>query len=333
METNMNDNSNPQQATTNPQVPQKIHRNLVYCADVGGTGFWRHIQQILALNCMQRETGIVNTFTQQIVTDPRYYVGMNSVTVQRWISDQHRNVFEKLLRPVTRQTHTALIYAIDDAMHYDEIPLYNRGRKGFASDKIQDNIKYMLNESDFVVVTTKHIKEYYHRKYGVPLERIIAVPNLLPRWWYGDRYDPVKKIAQFQHFKSKPRIGIISSLSHYNIENEKDENGNPVKDDFDEIADVVRETVNDFQWVIVGYAPPQIIDLVRDNKVLCYPTVPILQYPSAIENLALQAVVAPLKDIEFNNCKSHIKYMECAASGIPLFASNCTPYKEVMPTE
>lgn len=34
--------------------------------------------------------------------------------------------------------------------------------------------------------------------------------------------------------------------------------------------------------------------------------------------------------MEFNFCKSHIKTMECAALGVPLFATNCLPYSRVM---
>lgn len=43
---------------------------------------------------------------------------------------------------------------------------------------------------DLVTVTTTHLKEYVNKTYGVPLERIIAVPNLLPNWWIGDRFQP-----------------------------------------------------------------------------------------------------------------------------------------------
>lgn len=77
----------------------------------------------------------------------------------------------------------------------------------------------MLNAADFVTVTTDYIKNFYHNHYGVPLENIIAVPNLMPKWWFGDKYDPDKKVAQFKQFKAKPRVGIVSSLSHYNIDN------------------------------------------------------------------------------------------------------------------
>ena len=83
------------------------------------------------------------------------------------------------------------------------------------------------------------------------------------------------KVEQFKRFKSKPRIGIVSSLSHYNIDNvmeDKDglaarmkkkpdgteawineknvevpfEDLHKITDDFDDIAKCVRETVNDF---------------------------------------------------------------------------------------
>lgn len=165
--------------------------------------------------------------------DPHFYIGANSVTIQRWISNEQREMFDKFLLPVTRKTSTRIIYEIDDAMGSDDIPRYNRGWKSFDDPKIQDNIKHMMNACDLVTVTTTYIKDYYNRKFGVPLEKIKAVPNLLSRMWIGDRYDMPRKVEQFRHYKSKPRIGIISSLSHYNIEKYKDENGELVKDDMD----------------------------------------------------------------------------------------------------
>ena len=284
---------------------------------------------------------------------------MNSVTVQRWISDTHRDIFQNFLKPVCEGVRCWLVYAIDDAMHYDEIPLYNRGRMAFANDKTQENIRYMLNNSDFVVVTTEHIKRYYNEKYGVPLENIIAIPNLLPRWWFGDKYDPDKKSEQFRKNKAKPRIGIVSSLSHYNVDRIrrtpdgkacreektpegisvwKDQDGKEVDygntenitDDIDDIVSTIEETMNDVQWVFFGYAPPQLERHFKSGKIQFRPGVSILNYPSVFHNLDLQAVVAPVKDMEFNRCKSHIKYMECCALGVPLFAKNIEPYSNVM---
>lgn len=337
-------------------------RNIAYLSDVSGTGVWRHIFQMIQANCVAQSLGLYNTFTQTPILDQNFYHGMTSVTCQRWINDQQRDVFCKFLRPVCDANQAWLIYGIDDAMHYRDIPLYNRGRAAFASDKVQDNIKAMLNTADFVVVTTDHIKQYYHDTYGVPLENIIAVPNLLPRWWFGDRYDPDKKCNEFSANRRKPRIGIVSSLSHFNVDNvREDRNGKAVKlqqkpdgtkawinqdgnevneneimkitDDFDDIASCIRDTVNDFQWVCFGYCPPQIKDLADKKLVEVHGGVPILDYASKLENLHLQAIVAPIKRMTFNLCKSFIKTMECAAIGVPLFATDCTPYSRVMKPE
>ena len=79
-----------------------------------------------------------------------------------------------------------------------------------------------------------------------------------------------------------------------------------------------------------GYCPPQIQDLVDKKKIEVHGGVPIMNYASMLENLNLQAIVSPIKKIEFNFCKSFIKTMECAAIGVPLYATNCLPYSRVM---
>ncbi len=61
--------------------------------------------------------------------------------------------------------------------------------------------------------------------------------------------------------------------------------------------------------------------------------VPLMNYANKFYSLGLQAVVAPVKKTEFNFCKSFIKTMECAALGIPLFATNCMPYSRIMDAE
>jgi len=208
------------------------------------------------------------------IIDQNYYKGMTSVTCQRWISEQQRNLFCKFLKPLMDGNCGWLFYAIDDNMSDQFIPKFNRGRGAFEGEQVQGYIKEMLNTADFVVTTTDYIKNFYHEHYGVPLENIIAAPNLLPKWWFGDRYDPDKKIQQRGKFKAKPRIGIVSSLSHYNIDDvredkdgkacrkQKKENGEEVwlnedkqevqetetkiiTDDMDEILECIRTTVND----------------------------------------------------------------------------------------
>jgi len=58
-----------------------------------------------------------------------------------------------------------------------------------------------------------------------------------------------------------------------------------------------------------------------------------MNYPSKLEQLQLQAIVAPINKTTFNFSKSFIKTMEAAAIGVPLFATNCLPYCRVMDPE
>jgi len=55
-----------------------------------------------------------------------------------------------------------------------------------------------------------------------------------------------------------------------------------------------------------------------------------MNYASKLDNLKLQAIVAPIKKMAFNYSKSFIKTMEASALGIPLYATNCLPYSRVM---
>lgn len=80
-----------------------------------------------------------------------------------------------------------------------------------------------------------------------------------------------------------------------------------------------------------GYTPPKLEKYVKAGKIECHGGVPILNYPSKFKSLNLQMVVAPIKDMEFNLCKSHIKYLECCALGIPLLASRLLPYDGIVP--
>ena len=52
------------------------------------------------------------------------------------------------------------------------------------------------------------------------------------------------------------------------------------------------------------------------------------EYPAKLKSLDLDFAVAPLRDTEFNRCKSNIKWLEMAQIGVPLIASNVEPFKK-----
>ena len=339
--------------------------NVLIPSDVNGTGFWRMLQPVMTGWSHGPETHVRNSVLQKLTIDQNFYKGASMVMVQRLTDESGKLLLDKFLKPLGQIFGFWTIYNIDDAMHYRDIPLYNRGRAAFLGDDTQNRIGEMLRESDFILTTTNYIKNYYHRVYDVPLDHIIALPNLLPRWWASGLYDKDKKVQQFVNSKkgkNRPRVGFISSLSHFNLDNVhrmkdgsggayrtslpnggkvwRDDRGNLISDtslierapdDLDLIEKTIRDTVDDVHWVIMGYTPPSLSDLLNSGKIEYAPSVDIINYPKRLAELNLQAVVAPLQDQEFNRCKSNIKYLECAALGIVLYASDIITYNRFLP--
>lgn len=333
--------------------------NVFYPSDLNGCGAWRGTFPIMTIWSMGPDTKTNISVMPVITTDDRFYRPMNSVMVQRLVDDEQTKFFMELLKPYSDAFAFWTVYNIDDAMHYKDIVKFNKGRKAFVGDKLQQNIRTMLNNADFVLVTTDYIKNYYHERYGVPLENIIAIPNYLPRWWCGSYFNKDRSLENFRKSKKRPRIGIISSLSHYNLDGVKeDETGSVVtpvvkdgkkiwknergeeveeskcklvEDDLDIIIPTIEKTIDEFQWVFFGYEPPKLKKYIEEGKIECHSGVPIINYPMKLASLELNAIVAPVQDGVFNRCKSNIKYLEAAAHGIPLFASNIPVYSNYMP--
>lgn len=344
--------------------------NAMWPSDQSGTGAWRFLWQNATIEALGDKTGIFNSVITKPVLDQNWYRGLNSFMVQRLISPQQRRLFEGIVVPCSKAYSFWTIYNLDDAPHYKDICPYNRGRWAYANDDIQENIKSMMNNADFVLTTTDYLKGYFHRTYGVPEDNIIVIPNYLPRWWIGGKYDKEKSVENFRKSKNKGgklRIGMVSSLSHYNVDGirqdpetkdvikkektkdpqtgeEKEIWKNPlgkviedtskyveVQDDLDVIIETIEKTVDTVQWVFFGYAPPKLKKYIEAKKIECHAGVNIYNYPEKFASLKLNVVVAPLQDNEFNRCKSNIKWLECAALGIPLLAQDINTYRNYMP--
>lgn len=344
-------------------IPNRFN-NILYLADSNGTGFYRALQPVNQIWSLGPSTGINNSILFRPVGDAEYYKNLNSLMIQRWIHDPQIDMMKRFLYPVSHRFNFWTIYNIDDAMGDNDIPRYNRGRRAFVGKHIQDNIRYMLNSSDFILTTTDYIKEYYHKTYDVPLENIICIPNYLPYWWIGCLFDKDRNIDRFKKNKGgKIRVGVVSSLSHFNVDGVRlgkdnkslyrdEENGKVtyhnedgveisenefndaelVKDDLDLILETIEKTVDRYQWVFFGYAPPKLQKYIEQKKIEIHQGVPIIDYPKELSKLNLDVIVAPIIDDEFNRCKSNIKYLESAAIGVPIFCSKVDPtYVKYMP--
>ena len=296
---------------------------ILHPADTTGCSFYRMTAPYLTLQSMLKSDEVNITIARRFIVDPQFYNGVNMVMSQRQVSDPQEKYFNDFLIPLSKSRGMWSIYNIDDVIHSDDIPKYNRAWDMYQDDNLMSNIHSMVNGSDFVLVTTDELAEYFNERFDVPLENIIVIPNYLPHWWMSGRYDLNKTMTLLKKHEKRPRIGIISSASHYDVANQ-----NGGVDDVSHIADYIRSTVNKYRWVFFGTSPPPLKDLVESGKIELHGGCDIMTYPHALHELNLNCIVAPLEDNIFNRCKSNIKLLEGWAFGIPVIAQDLPTYSK-----
>ena len=100
------------------------------------------------------------------------------------------------------------------------------------------------------------------------------------------------------------------------------------QDDFSHVNQVIRKTVDKYQWVFLGGYPKLIQDLIQSGQIEFHPWKPLLDYPQQVHDLNVNCMVAPLLDNTFNRCKSDIKLVESSAYGLPITCQDMITYKE-----
>jgi len=292
--------------------------NLLIGADSSGCFHYRIAFPYWSVRAVARNINFIET--NKYVTDPRWYQGFSMIMVQRHVSDMHYKIFFELLKPLSKQLGFHLVYNIDDVIGPADIPKYNAAFGAYQIPSFTENIKKMLNASDYVVVTTDELKNYYHTKFEVPEENFIVIGNYLPRWW-SPNFNVSEIMQHYHKNKRRPRIGFTSSLLHFDTNNQNDG-----IDDFTHIIDFIRATVDKYEWCFIGAMPNQLKDLLKDKKITLYHGSDILNFIRELNDKHFQVVVAPLQDNVFNRCKSAIKLKESWALGLPIIAQDIVTY-------
>ena len=99
--------------------------------------------------------------------------------------------------------------------------------------------------------------------------------------------------------------------------------------DLELIAQVVRDTADQIDWVFFGMCP----DSIRPYVKAFYAGVPTLSYPSRLMELmrGWDLAVAPLEVNAFNECKSNLRLLEYGWSGVPVVCSDVLAYQGDLP--
>jgi glycosyltransferase involved in cell wall biosynthesis len=313
-------NSVTQQSKAPEQIQPRelsLPRYVNYLADYSGCGFWRILWPENLINA----TGAgCSTSLTAMVFDPRWYTNVKCVKVQRQASSDQRE-FIKYLKSIQSQHGFKLIYEVDDVVFREDIPDYNKFKFAFDNDEIRNNCIEIINLCDEVTVTCDYMRKLYQERTGK--KEITVIPNFVPYSWMGHQYNKNRIWNNYDKNKKKPRILYTGSGAHYDVDNK-----NGGIDDFSHVIDLVRKTVDKYQWVFVGSFPPPLLPLVQVKKIEFHNWQSLADYPDFINNLNAQVMIAPLLDNSFNRSKSDIKFIEACVLGLPCLVQDMETYKD-----
>lgn len=310
-------NLTQQKQVQSPKPPeQELPRFLNYYADYSGCGHWRMIWPEQVMNAHNK--AVVHGTTVMNV-DSRYYVNTKGVRIQRQATPQQLE-FVKFLRQLANKNNFRLIYEIDDICFAEDIPDYNKYKTAFTDPAIRKSAQEMMALCDEITVTCPFMKDYYRDKTGN--NNVTVIPNFMPKFWLDRFYDVNRTMESYDRNKRKPRILYAGSGAHFDVEQRV-----KFKDDFHHVNDVIRKTVDKYQWVFLGAHPLPIIDLVRSGKVEFHPWKRLYEYGKGLYDLNVNMIVAPLQDNTFNRAKSDLKYIEASALGLPIACQDMCTYE------
>tara|TARA_R110002051_G_scaffold227016_4_gene289525 strand:- start:3307 stop:4530 length:1224 start_codon:yes stop_codon:yes gene_type:complete len=295
--------------------PPNLPRALNFYADYSGCGHWRMIWPELLLNCYAKVNLQGGTV---MIGEKNFYQGVKTVRIQRQATETQAK-YIKWLKDVGKEAGFKIIYEIDDIIFKEDIPHYNKFRFAFEDPKIRQTSLEIMQTCDEITVTNKFMQDYYIEKTGN--KNVTIIPNFIPKFWM-DRYFNFENVrSNYQKFKKKPRVVYCGSGAHFDIENRIKQ-----KDDFHHINDVIRKTVDKFQWVFVGGFPLTLRDLIKEKKIEYHQWSNLVDYPNYINNMNATVFYAPLEDSNFNKAKSDLKFIEACAMGIPVVCQDLCTY-------
>ncbi|WP_157132948.1 glycosyltransferase family protein [Komagataeibacter oboediens] len=99
--------------------------------------------------------------------------------------------------------------------------------------------------------------------------------------------------------------------------------GNTHAPDLHQIIPVVQSTTTKYEWVFFGFVPDALKGIVK-----VAPETEMKDYLRSVHAQGAHVGIAPLLDIPFNRCKSHLKILEYGALGLPTIATDIAPYKD-----
>lgn len=167
-----------------------------------------------------------------------------------------------------------------------------------------EQIKTVMGLADLVTVTTEILADAY-KPYA---KNVQSLPNCVD--------DSLWKRAPLRQ-REDVRMGWFGGHSHY--------------EDWTILSPVLPKVMKDnpqLKLVIMGTMFPGTVKDIPADRIEFHPWVPTQAYPYKAAILDLDFSVIPLRDNDFNKCKSNIKWVEMGSLEVPCATSYVSPYAE-----
>lgn len=168
-----------------------------------------------------------------------------------------------------------------------------------------NEIKESLNKADLVLTTTERLAGVFENLGA----NVRVAPNCID-----------SKIWRQIHHEDDGKIRLIWAGGHSHYE------------DWFTIKDVIREIMNKYQNVelnLFGCKWDRTLDGVPMDRVKFKDWINLSAYPYELMLSGADIGLIPLRDTEFNRCKSAIKWIEYGSIGIPSVCPFIPPYKHM----
>lgn len=217
----------------------------------------------------------------------------DSLVLHAAIDDKQREALElyKQFNPDVLR-----IFTLDDLL--GQVPKQNSFYR-FAFKDAKPRLRKALALCDRTIVTTEPLAELCRSM----IDDVRLVPNRLERAVWGG-------VQSLRRQGNRPRVGWAGAQQHAG--------------DLALIADVVKETAKEVDWIFLGMCPEELRPYVREfhDFVLSF-----YDYPAKLASLNLDLAVAPLEIHPFNEAKSNLRLLEYGIMGWPVVCTDIYPYQ------
>ena len=198
--------------------------------------------------------------------------------------------------------------------------IWQAGIDGFNPEDNEKELRRrvnMLRHAKLLTTTTPYLAQLFKEKIQ---KNVVALPNCI----------------DFHHWQPWPlaknpdeiRVGWYGGASHF--EDVTFVFQNPDATHQSHILEWLMATYPQVKLVIYGtWFPFPFRDLPQE-RVEFHPWVHVDAHALKLASLNLDIGLVPLRDTEFNRCKSELKWTEMSALGVPCVISNLRPYSPVV---